>query len=174
MALQKEIIAPSWKRLAACSTPQIFQITTGWRLSTLPPSCAISFPHPQDIISVHILSGEAHHHESSASKHLDVVLSSPFQSITGNGNSHPQRKKASFWEPAQPLLVPSFLVREFRPEEEPSTRGLVVVDEIHSKQSEEHPQLPNEQVDVVDELHQLRNEEEVPQELPASDPPRQL
>ncbi|MBW0535083.1 hypothetical protein O181_074798 [Austropuccinia psidii MF-1] len=74
-------------------------------------------------------------------------------------------------EPAQPLLVPSFLVGEFRPEEEPSTSSLVVVDEIHSKQSEG---LPNEQVDVVDEFHQLRDEEEVPQELPASDPPRRL
>ncbi|MBW0537724.1 hypothetical protein O181_077439 [Austropuccinia psidii MF-1] len=77
-------------------------------------------------------------------------------------------------EPIQPLLVPSFSPKDLVTKEEPNTSDLGLIGEIHSNKSVEHPLFPNEQVNVVDEVHQLVDEEEIPQEHPANVQPRRL
>ncbi|MBW0556105.1 hypothetical protein O181_095820, partial [Austropuccinia psidii MF-1] len=77
-------------------------------------------------------------------------------------------------EPIQPLLVPSFSPKDLVTKEEPNTSDLGLIGEIHSDKSVEHPLFPNKKVNVVDEVHQLVNEEEIPQEHPENVQPRRL
>ncbi|MBW0465717.1 hypothetical protein O181_005432 [Austropuccinia psidii MF-1] len=77
-------------------------------------------------------------------------------------------------EPIQPLLVPSFSPKDFVTKEEPNTSDSAMIGETHSNQSVEHPLPANKQVNVVDEFHQLVNEEEIPQEHPENAQPRRL
>ncbi|MBW0461887.1 hypothetical protein O181_001602 [Austropuccinia psidii MF-1] len=156
-ALQKGITVLFWKRLVVYLIPEIFQATTGPRQSALQPACATSFPLPQDK-TLALTPIPKHNREWKLSPSAEEVIFLDMKSTIQLIGFYGQGKQP------EPLLINSFALKELFTIKEPSTSDLVMVDETHANQLVGSLLLENKPADVVDEFHQLENEEESPQE----------